>query len=44
LIRNSRPKNRDIRRYSSFRLRRYAVCMIATSGARPIVSGTKMKW
>ncbi len=44
LIRNSLPKNR-VRRYQAvLPVTCQTVCMTAISGARPIVSGTKMKW
>ena len=44
LIRNNFPKNR-VRRYQSvLPVTTQAVCIAAMSGARPIVSGTKMKW
>ena len=44
LIRNSTPKKRVSRSHFSSRLRYQSVCMIASSGASPSVSGTKMKW
>ena len=44
LIRKSVPKNRDRRSHFSSPLRYQSVCMIATNGASPSVSGTKMKW
>ena len=44
LIRNSLPKNRVSRSQRSSPVRHQMVCMIATSGARPIVSGTNKKW
>ncbi len=44
LIRKSLPKNLVIRSQRSSPLRSHRVCMIATIGARPMVSGTKMKW
>ena len=44
LIRKSLPKN-FVRRYQrSFPVMTQAVWNDATNGARPIVSGTKMKW
>ncbi len=43
LIRNIFPKN-FVRRYQwSLPVTTHIVCMIATSGARPIVNGTRMK-
>ena len=44
LISRSLPKNLVSRSQRSLPVRTHVVCMIATSGARPIVSGTKMKW
>jgi hypothetical protein len=44
LIRKSFPQNLVMRRYVGLPVRTQAVCMIATSGARPMVSGTKRKW
>ncbi len=40
----SLPKNLVRRSHRSLPVRTQAVCMIATRGASPIVSGTKMKW
>ena len=44
LIRKSFPKNLVRRSHFSSPVRYQTVCMIATSGASPIVSGTNMKW
>jgi hypothetical protein len=44
LISMSLPKNLVRRSQASLPVRTQMVCMIATSGASPIVSGTKMKW
>ena len=44
LIRNSLPKKRVMRYQDEFPVITHAVCMAARIGARPIVSGTKMKW
>ena len=44
LIRNSLPKNFVSRYQAVFPVTTHTVCMTAMSGARPIVSGTKMKW
>ena len=44
LIRNSLPKNRVSRYHAVLPVTTQTVCMTAMSGARPIVSGTKMKW
>ena len=44
LIRNSFPKNFVSRYHPVFPVTTQAVCIAAMSGARPIVSGTKMKW
>ena len=44
LISRSLPKNLVSRSQRSLPVRTQIVCMIATSGASPIVSGTKMKW
>jgi len=44
LIRNSFPKNFVRRSQRSSPVRYQIVCMMAISGERPIVSGTKMKW
>ncbi len=44
LISRSLPKNLVSRSHRSFLVTTHAVCIPATSGARPIVSGTKMKW
>ena len=43
LIKNNLPKNL-VRRYQAvLPVTTHTVCMTATSGAKPIVSGTKMK-
>ena len=44
LIRNSAPKKRVSRSQASSCDRYHSVCMIATSGASPSVSGTNRKW
>ena len=44
LIRNSLPKNRVSRYHAVLPVTTHTVCMTAISGARPMVSGTKMKW
>ena len=44
LIRSSVPKKRVSRSQLSFPVRCQIVCMIATSGPSPSVSGTKKKW
>jgi len=44
LIRNSLPKNRVSRYQTGLSVTVQTVCMIASSGARPMVNGTKMKW
>ena len=44
LIRNSFPKKRVRRYHSVLPVTYQTVCITAMSGARPIVSGTKMKW
>ena len=44
LIRKSLPKNRVSRYQAGLSVITHTVCMTAISGARPIVSGTKMKW
>ena len=44
LMRNSSPKNRVSRRYSSLPVRYHAVWNPATVNARPMVSGTNRKW
>ena len=44
LIRKSLPKNLVSRYHAGFPVTTQAVCMAAMIGARPIVSGTKMKW
>ena len=44
LISSSLPKNLVSRSHRSLPVATQMVCMIATSGASPIVSGTKMKW
>jgi len=44
LIRNSFPKNFVSRYHPVFPVTTQAVYIAAMSGARPIVSGTKMKW
>ena len=44
LIRNSLPKNRVSRYHAGLSVISHTVCMTAISGARPMVSGTKMKW
>src|SRR5664280_2465062 len=44
LISNNLPKNFVNRSQCSLPVRYQAVCMMATNGAKPIVSGTKMKW
>ncbi len=43
LLRNGLPKNLVSRYQASFPVLTQRVCMMATRGARPIVSGTKMK-
>jgi hypothetical protein len=44
LISSSLPKKRVIRNHIWSPVRNQMVCMIATSGDRPIVKGTKRKW
>ncbi len=44
LIRNSFPKKRVRRYHSVLPVTCQTVCITAMSGARPMVSGTKMKW
>ncbi len=44
LIRNSVPKNFVSLSHCSFFVLYHAVCITATSGPRPSVSGTKKKW
>jgi hypothetical protein len=44
LIRNSLPKNRVSRYQVALPVATHTVCITAISGARPMVSGTKMKW
>ncbi len=44
LIRSSVPKKRVRRSQASSPDRYQSVCMVATSGASPIVSGTNRKW
>lgn len=44
LIRNSLPKNRVSRYHAGLSVITHAVCIAARMGARPMVSGTKMKW
>jgi hypothetical protein len=44
LIRNSFPKNFVSRYQATLSVTTQTVCITAISGARPIVSGTKMKW
>ena len=44
LMSRTLPKNFVSRCQRSLPVRTHAVCMIATSGDRPIVSGTRMKW
>src|SRR6185312_11936930 len=44
LIRNSVPKNLVSRSHCSFRVRCQSVCITATSGPSPRVSGTNRKW
>jgi hypothetical protein len=44
LMRKSLPKNFVILSQRSSPVRTQTVCMIATSGASPMVSGTKRKW
>ncbi len=44
LIRNSLPKNLVSRYQAVFPVATHTVCMMAISGAKPMVSGTKMKW
>ena len=44
LMSSSVPKNFVRRSQASTPVRYHAVCMIATSGARPSVSGTNRKW
>src|ERR1700756_3690017 len=43
LIRNSLPKNLVSRYQATLSVTTHTVCMTATSGAKPMVSGTKMK-
>ncbi len=44
LIKNNLPKNL-VRRYQAvLPVATHTVCMMAISGASPMVSGTKMKW
>ena len=44
-VRKARYDIADVARYQAeFPVRTQADCRIATSGARPIVSGTKRKW
>ena len=44
LIRKSVPKKRVSRSHFSSPVRCQSVCITASSGASPSVSGTKMKW
>lgn len=44
LIRSKAPKKFVIRSHSGFPVRYHLVCITATIGASPSVSGTKMKW
>ncbi len=44
LIRKSVPKKRVSRSHLSSPVRCQSVCITASSGASPRVSGTKMKW
>lgn len=44
LIRNNLPKNLVRRYHAALPVSTHTVCMTAISGARPMVSGTKMKW
>jgi hypothetical protein len=44
LMSRSVPKKRVSRSHASTPVRYQIVCITATSGARPSVSGTKMKW
>ncbi len=44
LISRSLPKNLVSRSHRSLPVRTQKVCIRATSGDRPIVRGTKMKW
>ena len=44
LIRNNLPKNFVSRYQAALPVATHAVCMMASRGARPMVSGTKMKW
>jgi hypothetical protein len=44
LMRKSLPKNFVRRSHRSSSVRTHMVCKMATSGARPIVSGTNRKW
>ncbi len=44
LIRKSLPKNRVSRYQAALSVTTHNVWNTATSGARPIVRGTKMKW
>jgi len=44
LMSSSLPKNLVSRSQRSLPVTTQTVCMIATRGASPIVSGTKMKW
>ncbi|CFR82368.1 Uncharacterised protein [Mycobacterium tuberculosis] len=43
LIRNNLPKNLVRRYQAGLSVTTHSVCMTAISGARPMVSGTKMK-
>ena len=44
LIRNSLPKNLVSRYHAVLPVMNHTVCMTAINGAKPMVSGTKMKW
>jgi len=44
LMSSSLPKKRVSRSHDSLPVRCHIVCMIATSGASPIVNGTIRKW
>ena len=44
LIRNTVPKKRVARYQWAFPVVCHIVCISATIGAKPMVSGTKMKW
>src|SRR5271166_7147318 len=44
LIRNNLPKNLVSRYHAALPVATHTVCMTASRGAKPMVSGTKMKW